>query len=323
MRRRLFGVLGAESGQQRVKGRDVACGADGSDARVERAGKRSDGSSARATESADAMRINLRERCEEIHSTHCVPNLVAGKSVADQHGILQPLALANGIVGEHDEAIAGKDHGDRRIARFSARRMARTHEDRRTPAVCGRAVGNIEQSGNEEVGLALEDYFANAESVCLSVADEFCIERRAQRKSAGERENLRAHPGLASQSLSARVNGGYRGCTVGLILGRNAVEILIELETALIGRVCIRSVRRRCDILRRRRWLRGGLSKGKSCPRKRDRGEKSCKRRSSHDYALILQLVRPVNYVEWGIGAAHIFFIDERCPAGILFERWV
>ena len=45
----------------------------------------------------------------------------------------------------------------------------------------GCAVGNIEQRGDEEVGLALEDHFANAKSIGLRFADEFGVERRALR----------------------------------------------------------------------------------------------------------------------------------------------
>ena len=90
------------------------------------------------------MRIDLGKRSEKIDAAHGVPNFVLRKGVADQHGlqaglavlaggahgkrsaglggigILQTLALADGIVGEHDEAVAREDRGDGRIACFAA-----------------------------------------------------------------------------------------------------------------------------------------------------------------------------------------------------------
>ena len=141
------------------------------------------------------MRINLGKGSKKIHAAHGIPNLVAGKCVADQHrlqagfavlacralgkrraglcgiGILQPLALANGIVGKHNKTVAGKDRGYGRIACFAAGSMAWTHDDRSALAVRSRAVGNMQQRGNEEFGLALKDYFADAKSIGLRFAD--------------------------------------------------------------------------------------------------------------------------------------------------------
>jgi hypothetical protein len=234
------------------------------------------------------MRINLGKGSEKIHAAYRVPDLVAGESVADEHGlqagfavfaggarresrtglgwigVLQPLALADGIVGKHDESIAGEGCGDGRIGQLPAWGMARTHEDRGALAARRRAIGNVEQRRDEEVGLAFEDDFTDAKAFGLHLADEFGVQRGALGQSTDERENLRAHFGLASQSLNTRVNSSHCGSAVGFVLRRDAVEVLIEFQPAQVGRVFSTAVwRGRCG-LRCCGMRRGDLCGGKS-----------------------------------------------------------
>jgi len=105
------------------------------------------------------------------------------------------------------------------------------------------AVGNIEQRGDKEIGLAFKQQFLNAEArgavfAChFRLADDFGVEGRALGKRADERKNQSAHFGLAGFGLLPRADGGHCGCAAGGILRRDAVEKLIELEAAPIGRV--------------------------------------------------------------------------------------
>jgi len=264
------------------------------------------------------VRIHIGKGSEKIYAAHRVPNLIAGKSVADEHGlqagfavfagrtqskrdaglggigILQPLTLADGIVGEHDEAIASKNRSDGRIARLAAGSVARTHEDCGAFAAGDLAIGNIEQRCDKKTGLALEDHLANAKAIRLHLADKLGIERRPQRHRADERKNLRAEPRLACLSLGARMNGGDRSSADGFVLRFEVVKILFELQAAEIGGIRSVVLQRGSGVLRRSGRLCDGLRAGESHVREGQR-EESGKGGSSHGYALILHQRGQVN----------------------------
>jgi len=115
--------LWAEIREERVEAREVASNADGVDAEIYCAEEGSHGASAGATEGSDAIWVDLGARDEVVDGTNAIPDDDASRSVADEGGletgfavlascgfekglggiggvgILEPLALADGVVG--------------------------------------------------------------------------------------------------------------------------------------------------------------------------------------------------------------------------------
>ncbi len=110
-------------------------------------------------------------------------------------------------------------------------------------------------------------------SACVSPTN-FALSGVRCRKSADERENLGAHFCLARLSLGARVDGGNGGGAVcGIILRRDAVEILVELRAACVRRICGAAARSGSRVLRGHAGWRRGLCCGEAGARPRP-GEK-------------------------------------------------
>ena len=128
----LLGVLGADGGEERIEAGDVAGGADGFDARVEGSEEGGHGAAAGAAEGSDAVGVDLGAGDEVVDGADAVPGEVAGDGVAYECGleagftvlaggargeggagvrgvrVLEALALADGVVGEDGEAVAGE-----------------------------------------------------------------------------------------------------------------------------------------------------------------------------------------------------------------------
>jgi hypothetical protein len=85
-------------------------------------------------------------------------------------GILQSLALPNGVVGEHDESIQGKKRGGACVAGVAGWSVSRRHQNCRARVLCCVAIGEIQQRRDAKAGLTLEDHLPDAKSVRLGLA---------------------------------------------------------------------------------------------------------------------------------------------------------
>ena len=132
----LFGVLGPECGEKRVEAGEIAGYCDGVNTRVESTEERGHGAAARAAEGSDAVGVDFGTGEEIVNGADAVPDDDAGGSIAYERGleagfavlagggfeeglrgvggvgVLEALALADGVVGEDGEAIAGEGAGE-------------------------------------------------------------------------------------------------------------------------------------------------------------------------------------------------------------------
>ncbi len=151
-------------------------------------------------------------------------------------GILQSLALADWIVGQDDEPVSGKQGGISVVPCLASGTVAGSHENGGVLAAGGRAIGDIEQSGNRKTGLAVEENFLDSKAVSLRGAKDSRIERSAFGQAADQRQNLLADLGLARFGLRACMDRGDVGGASRGVSGGNCIEILTETGTANLRR---------------------------------------------------------------------------------------
>ena len=89
-------------------------------------------------------------------------------------GILEALALADGVVGEDGEAVAGEGGGEGVVAGFAGGAVAGSDDDGGEFGAFF-SVGDIEERGDGEVGLAVEEDFFDAEAVGLRGAEDWAL----------------------------------------------------------------------------------------------------------------------------------------------------
>ena len=190
-----------------------------------RAEQRGHRSAARAAEGADALGVNLRARDQVVDSAHAVPRKVArdrfpmrvGCRLASpcspvgprrqrcsrirtallrrrcvlRVGILQALALANGVVREHRESVAREGGRHDEVAGLAAGRVAGRHDD--SGEFRGTVIRQIEQRGDEELRLRFVQHLLDAEAVELRAAENLRVERRFLEVAAHQVKKFRAY----------------------------------------------------------------------------------------------------------------------------------
>ncbi len=144
---------GPTGGHECVEGGGVAGDSGDGDAGVEGDGEGGDGASAGAAFGADAGGIDLGAGEEVVDGAHGVPDEVFCDGFADEDGleagftvlaggargeglagvrgvgVLEALALTDGVVGEDGEAVAGEGGGEGVVAGFAGGGVAGSHED--------------------------------------------------------------------------------------------------------------------------------------------------------------------------------------------------
>ena len=246
---------GPTVGSRSVEGGGVAGDSCDGDAWVECGGESGDGSSAGAAFGSDAGGIDLGTGEEVVDGAHGVPDEVFGDGFADEDGlesgftvlaggargeglagvrgvgVLEALALTDGVVGEDGEAVAGEGGGEGIVACLAGGRVAGCHEDGGEFGAFF-SVGDIEERGHVEAGLAVEEDLLDAEAVGLRGAEDLGVERGLGGEGADEGEDLFADFGLAGEGLGLCVDGGDNYAAVGVVFGGDGVEIVGEREAA-------------------------------------------------------------------------------------------
>ncbi len=179
-------------------------------------------------------------------------------------GVLEALALTDGVVGEDGEAVAGEGAGEGVVGDFAGEAVAGRDDDGGEffLGCAGFRVGEIEECGDGEVGLGVVEDFFDAEAVGLRGAEDFCVERSFFGEAADEGEDLFADLSLAGFGLGAGGDRGDGGAARGGFFGGDVVEVVGELGAADVGgavgvgflRGVMRSARR--EGLRREEWRR-------------------------------------------------------------------
>jgi hypothetical protein len=202
-------------------------------------------------------------------------------------GILKALTLADGVVGKNDKTIAREECGGAVVAGLAGRAVAGTHQNRRTLAARGWAVGKVEQRGHGKSGLAVEENLPDLKAVGLRGAEDSGVQRRALRQSADQRQDLFADHDLTLFGLGAGADGGYAGGARSGESGGDAVQRACELGAAHLRGTIRVEPGIGCGIWAR--WRRGTLSHSEAC--KQRAGEDYAKKRGDdfeHHTALIL-----------------------------------
>jgi hypothetical protein len=94
------------------------------------------------------------------------------------------------------------------------------------------AVGDVEQRGDVEAGLAVEEDLLDAKAVGLCGTGDLGVERGSGGEGADEGEDLFADLGLAGEGFGLGVDGGDYGAAVGVVFGGDGVEVVGEGEAA-------------------------------------------------------------------------------------------
>lgn len=187
----LFGVLRTEGGEEGVEAGEIAGDGDGVDAGVDGAEERSHGATTGAAEGSDAVGVDFRAGEEIVDGADAVPYDDASGSVTDEGGlkagfavfasggfeesfgsvggvgVLEALALADGVVGEDSEAVAGEGAGEGVVGGFAGEAVAGRDDDAGEFLLggAGFGFGKIEKRSDGEVGLGFEENFFDAEAV--------------------------------------------------------------------------------------------------------------------------------------------------------------
>ena len=149
----MLGVLRADGGKEGVEAGKVAGDRDGVDAEVERAEQCGHGTAARTAKGSDSVGVDLWARGEVVDGADPVPGKGAGEGIADEGGleagfavftggrfeeslggvsgvgILEALTLADGVVGEDGEAVAGESAGEGEVGGFAGEAVAGGDDD--------------------------------------------------------------------------------------------------------------------------------------------------------------------------------------------------
>ena len=211
----MFGVLRAEGWEEGVEAGEVAGDSDSVDTGIDSAEKRGHGAAAGATEGSDAVGVDFGAGEEIVDGADAVPGEGAGEGVADECGleagfavfagggfeerlvgvggvsILEALALADGVVGEHREAVAGEGTGEGVVGGFAGEAVAGSDDDGwefwlQFAGVCvGSFIREIEERGYGEVGLRLVEDFLYAKAFGLGAAED--LDRKSTRLNSSHR----------------------------------------------------------------------------------------------------------------------------------------
>jgi len=232
IRELLFGVLGSGGFELIFPGGDVAGGGGGFDAIIESGEIGGEGSAAGAAADADSGGVDLGERLEEIEASDAVPDHGAGDAFAAEErldadhlmfdccaadlGIVEvaikedaAFALAEGVVGEDDEAVFDEADGEALIelAGLGGEAVAGGLEDGRIGAITG--FWGVEIGGDEEAGLAFEDDFFDAVIGVFDDAGALNVEGSALgREAADPLEEIGAN---LLRALADLIGGGELG----------------------------------------------------------------------------------------------------------------
>ena len=195
----MFGVLGAELGEQRLRGGDVATGGGDFETVVDGGEIGGEGAAAGVAGDADAVGVDFGAGGEIVEGADAVVDHVAGEVIAGEEGLdaehgvfgggadelggagigveeLPSFAVADGVPGEGDEAFGGEGaEGDLpSVVGFGSGLVAEGEEDGGGGA--GEVVGDVEIGGDEEAGLAFEDHLFDAVFAALEGGDGAGVE---------------------------------------------------------------------------------------------------------------------------------------------------
>ncbi len=190
-------------------------------ARLDGPEQRGDGAAARAAERAQPVAIDLRAGFEIVKAAHSVPEKVFGDGFAKQNrlqagfavlacgragkrirgivrvGILQPLALAKGVIGKDCEAVARECGRDDEVGRLTPGRVAGAHQDGGQSVGGRRRIRQVEQRGDVEARLRVEKDLLHTDARQQRFTEDDRVERRAFRQWADEPQHGRADLALA------------------------------------------------------------------------------------------------------------------------------
>ncbi len=194
---------------------------------------------------------------EVVDSAHAVPEEVFGDGFADENGleagfavlaggaggegfaavgwvgILEPLALADGVVREDGDAGAGEGGGGGEVAGLAGGSVAGSYEDGGKFSG-GQRVRQIHQGGDVEVGLGVEENLLDADAGQLGFAEDLRLQRRARRQGADEVQHGGAGFGLTGFGIGERVDFGDLVAAGGGLVGGSLVE---EVDDGVAGGV--------------------------------------------------------------------------------------
>ena len=195
----------------------------------------------------------LRVQTFVVDAAHGVPDFVAGKRIAEQYWlkaclamfsgspagkrgfrmvgirVLQPLTLANGVVGEHDESIAREERSHAGIVGLATEVMAGCHQN------CGKLripilpIGKVEQRGDREIRLALEKDLPDTKAIALGLAKRLGVERCGLGEFAEKPLQVLSDLALPGFGLGAGTDLSYRCGTFRGIRRSQKVEKRIQL----------------------------------------------------------------------------------------------
>jgi len=160
---------------------------------------------------------------------------------------LEALALADGVVGENSEAVAGEGAGEGVVGGFAGEAVTGGDDDGGqfllSVLVCARfGVGEIEERGYGEVGLGFVEDLFDAKAFGLRGAEYFGVEGSFFGESTYEGEDFLADFALAGFGLRASGDCGDGGATGGGFFGGDVVEVMGELGAAdVVGAVGVGS----------------------------------------------------------------------------------
>jgi len=150
---------------------------------------------------------------------------------------LEALALADGVVGEDGEAVAGEGAGEGVVSEFAGEAVARRDDDGREFLLRGVrfGVGKIEECCDGEVGLGFVEDFFDTEAIGLRRAEGFGVEGSFFRESADKCKEILADLALAGLGLGSSGDGGDVGASRSGFFGGDVVEILGQLSATDVG----------------------------------------------------------------------------------------
>jgi len=152
-------------------------------------------------------------------------------------GVLEALALADGVVGEDGKTVAGEGAGEGIISDFAGETVAGGDDDGREFLLwgVGLGVGKVEKCCDREVRLGLVEDLFNAKAVGLRSSERFGVEGSFFGESADKCEEFLANLALAGLGLSSSGDGSDGGAAGSGFFGGNVIEILGQLSATDVG----------------------------------------------------------------------------------------
>lgn len=150
---------------------------------------------------------------------------------------MEALALADGVIGEDGEPVAGEGTGEGEVAGFAGEAVAGGDDDGGKLLLrrAGLGVRKVKERRYGEVRLGVVEDFFDAEAFGLRGAEDFGGKRSFFREAANEREDLFSDIALTGFGLGAGGDGGDGGTAGGGLFGSDVVEVVGELSAADVG----------------------------------------------------------------------------------------